>query len=436
MRGAVTLRIRTWALAALVILVGSSAARGASLAELDAEIKSLLSQFRSSIVTIQSYSQDDLRRQSGVFFPFSYDYVDTQIGTGVVYDDLGHIVTTGHVISGGQRFEVVSRDGKRFRATVVGVDPEVDLSVLRITPGQLSPIALSSGEPVVSGSLLLAVGNSFGVPSAACLATAVGYRQDGSLQVSASLAPGFSGGPIVNVNGEMVGMISAKLTEPVSLGSLQLKRESIGGTRIWEFSEANVELPSTGVILALPSSYVAESADRIIAGERTGRGFLGVQLEDIDPEWALKAFNVRYGVMISDVMKASPAWNVGVRTGDILTHYLGRRISNSDQLRRLIAANRDGDVVSLVVVRGGRNISFTVQLASAQSAAAGDLYAPSQPQDSAIGKALLGPPDLDESDNSEWFRQRILDMRRELVRRLEELDKLEEQIREEGQKGK
>jgi S1-C subfamily serine protease len=351
----------------LVVYIFSPYASGNSLKDLDLEIRGLLRNVQSSVVTIQTYRKvNSTTSQTGVY-PFNPEYIDTQIGTGVVYDTAGHILTTGHVVRGGNDFEVVSRGGTQLKAVFVGVDPSNDIALLRVAPGQLPPLPMQSDHPVVAGSILFAVGNSFGIPNAANLAVAVGYRDDGSLQVSSNLAPGFSGGPVVDVEGRMVGLIAAKLTEPIGLGALTLVQNTQTGTREYRFDGARAELPSTGVIVAVSASDVENSVNELIVGEKFKRGFLGVRPDDIDPVWAKKAFNVEHGVIISDVLLDSPAWRAGIRSGDILVQYLGRRVFNAEQLRTLIAEGRQGDVVSMIIVRGGKNLNFAVRLTSLQA---------------------------------------------------------------------
>ena len=357
-----------WYVAAFVFfLFVSSDLQSTTLKEFDKEITDLVHGVQASVVTIHTYHKYPADSDKGRSFPFVPEYIDTQIGTGVVYDSNGHVITTCHVVAGGNRFEVFSRDGRKFEAVLVGVNPDADLSVLQITSGQLPALAIDLTKPVIAGSLLFVIGNSFGIPNAANLATAVGYKSDGSLLVSANLAPGFSGGPVINTSGKMVGLISAKLTEPVVLNSMKLYRKSPTGQKVWDFQRAEMELPSTGVILALSASDVKNKADQLIAGEHTRRGFLGIRVQNMDPDWMQKAFNVKSGVMIADVLENSPARKAGIRPGDILTRYLSRQIENSNQLYKLIASNRQGDIVSLMVVRGGRNLRFTVRLTSQEA---------------------------------------------------------------------
>jgi len=402
-----------------------------SLSDLNKDIASLLQDVHPSVVTIHASRKAGSGPRTSLF-QYGAALADTQIGTGVVYDDRGHIVTTRYVVSGGSRFEVFSRDGTKFAAVLVGVDPEMDLSVLQIAGGQLPPLPLNDAKPVLAGSLLFVVGNSFGIPNAANLATAVGYRADGSLQVSANLAPGFSGGPVIDVDGQMVGLISAKLTEPVSLSSLRLYRQTPTGQKAWGFSGAEMELPSTGVVLAISAADIRAVVDRLISGESRNRGFLGVQPQDVDPAWLAKAFSINYGVMISNVLRNSPAWDAGIRAGDILTQYLSRRISSSEQLRKLIAANRPGDVISLVVVRSGRNLSFTVRLSSQEAmTVAGVLEPASDPVDTIYGQP--DPEFLTDDEYRQRIEEQMLQLRRDLRRQMDQLNSLQRELERLGE---
>jgi S1-C subfamily serine protease len=406
-----------------------------TLKEFDREIRNLLHRVQSSVVTIYTYRK--VGSPTGGIFPFNPELIDTQIGTGVVYDTNGHVLTTGHVVRGGSDFEVFARDGRKFKAVISGIAPDRDIALLQIAPNQLSPLPLRTSDPVAAGSILFAVGNSFGIPNAANLAVAVGYRSNGSLQVSANLAPGFSGGPVVDVEGRMVGLISAKLTEPVTLGHVRLTRESSSGTSAIDFTGAEMELPSTGVIIAISSSDVRESVTRLIEGERSGKGFLGIRPEDMDPAWAARAFNVRHGVIISEVMQNSPAWEAGIRSGDILTQYLGRRVVSSNQLRKLIATGKKGDVVSLSVMRGGRSLSIAVQLSSEEAMnIAGQADQIGVPIDSTANIREIPIRQLIGEDNyRRQMQARITALRLELRRQMKELEYLQRELsRSQGDK--
>ncbi|MBU1318402.1 MAG: S1C family serine protease [candidate division Zixibacteria bacterium] len=427
MRFAGSKLVEMWILVFALILISCPVALSSILKDFEREITTLLQEVHPSVVTIHSYNSPDAGGSARGAFAFGAEVADTQIGTGVVYDAEGHIVTTGHVVQGGSRFEVFSSDGRKFKAVVVGIDLQADVSVLRISGGQLPPLTLNRLRTVAHGSFLFVLGNSFGIPNAATLGTAIGYREDGPLQVSANLSPGFSGGPVINVDGEMVGLVSAKLTEPVVLNSLKLERQTPTGAKVYNFSSAEMELPSTGVILAVPSAAVKATADRLIAGDRTGGGFLGIQPEDVDPDWMIKAFNVTHGVMITDVLASSPAWKAGIRIGDILTRYLGRRITSSDQLRSLIGECKAGDVVSLGIVRGGKNIGLTVQLTSV------DALAATTPSGRATGgiDAQGASDDFDLSLEVDYRRdlaERIDRLQLDVARQMKELELLKKQL--------
>jgi C-terminal processing protease CtpA/Prc len=225
----------------------------------------------------------------------------------------------------------------------------------------------------------------------------------------------------------MVGLISVKLTEPVTLTSLRLHEETDAGPRTWSFSGADMELPSTGVVLAISAPDIRSAAERLISGGRRSRGFLGVQSQNVDPVWLRKAFGVKHGVMISNVLNSSPAWGAGIRAGDILTQYLGRRISSSEQLSKLIAANRPGDVVSLALVRGGRSLSFTVQLSSREAMGVAGVLDPVNNRPD----TTYGQPDrefLNEDDYREWIERRLTNLKRNLEKQMDQLNDLQREL--------
>ena len=238
------------------------------------------------------------------------------LGSGVVVDPSGIALTNAHVIEGATSIEVISPDGRKHKAKVVGADKKTDLAVLKLDDGRGSfPAArLGDSDRVQVGDWVLAVGSPFGLQATVTAGiTSAKARQIGQgpfddfLQTDAAINPGNSGGPLVNLAGEVIGINTAIVA---------------GGT---------------GIGFAIPSNMAKRIYGELLAKGRVTRGWLGVSIQPLTPELA-RSFGAKEsrGVLVSDVMRDSPAARAGLQTGDILLEFDGKKLEGPGDLQRAV----------------------------------------------------------------------------------------------------
>jgi serine protease Do len=264
------------------------------------------------------------------------------LGSGVIVDKRGFILTNNHVIEQADQIEVRLSDKRRFTARVVGKDPKSDLAVIKIdTPDDLPVATLGDSSKIRIGEWAIAIGNPFGLNQTVTVGviSAVGRSDVGItmyedfIQTDASINPGNSGGPLLNLNGEVIGINTA------------------------------IVATGQGIGFAIPINMAREIKDRLISQGKVVRGWLGVGIQELTEELAAQ-FGVKpeEGVLVSNVMKGSPAEGGGVKSGDIIQEFNGIRITNVQQLQREVAQTSVGSQVTLRVLREKQGLTLTVAL--------------------------------------------------------------------------
>jgi putative serine protease PepD len=276
--------------------------------------------------------------------PFGGRATPQSQGSGFVYDDEGHVITNQHVVDGASTVSVTLSSGKRYDATVVGTDPSTDLAVLKVDApaSELEPLSLADSDEVKVGEGVVAIGSPFGLEQTVTtgIVSAL-HRQitapndfaiDDAIQTDAAINHGNSGGPLLNLDGEVIGVNS------------QIESESGG---------------NDGVGFAIPSNTVERIADELIADGSVEHAYLGVSSEDTENA---------DGARIADVRAGTPASRAGLRSGDVVTAIDGESVDSSDELRRQIEAHAPGDEVELTIRRGGDDETLKVTLGTRPSA--------------------------------------------------------------------
>jgi len=267
------------------------------------------------------------------------------IGSGVIVDSEGFIVTNNHVIRGADDIRVRLHDGREFSAEVVGTDAETDIAVIRVDAETLVAASLGDSSALETGEWVLAVGTPFGLEQTvtAGIVSAVGRTDMGLatyenfIQTDAAINPGNSGGPLVNLSGEVVGINTAITTRS-------------GG--------------SMGIGFAVPSQMVENVVQQIKAHGRVERGWIGVSVQELDEHLARTFdFEGTEGVLISAVHEG-PARSAGMRAGDIVTEINGTRVSETREMLNTLAEIRPGTEVPISIMREGRPRTVEVKLAA------------------------------------------------------------------------
>lgn len=280
-------------------------------------------------------------------------------GSGWVYDDKGHVVTNNHVVEaagedGKVRIELT--DGSRRDAQVVGRDSAYDLAVLEVDPKGLDNMPIGSSDDVVVGDDVIAVGSPLGLGSSvtsgivSALERPVSAGEAGdesfisAIQTDAAINPGNSGGPLLNGDGDVVGVNTA-------IAQIPGQQQTSG---------------SIGVGFAIPSDVVVRTVDQLITSGKAEHPIIGVSL---DRRWQGQGAKVldEDEVQGGDaVIPDGPADNAGIKPGDVITEMDGRRVTDLDQLIVRIRAQAVGDKVTLTVQRGQQEKELTMTLEAAE----------------------------------------------------------------------
>jgi serine protease DegQ len=264
------------------------------------------------------------------------------LGSGVVVSDEGFILTNNHVVEGADDIEVASNDGRKFKAKVVGADPESDLAVVRIAAdAKLPAITFANPNSLRVGDVVLAIGNPFGVGQTVTsgIVSALGRSHLGIntfedfIQTDAAINPGNSGGALVDTNGFLVGINSAIYSES-------------GG--------------SMGIGFAIPVSLARNVMEQIIKTGTVTRGWIGVEVQEITPELA-DSFGMPStdGALIAGVMRGSPADKAGIRPGDVLLAIDGKKVADAQNMLELIAALQPGKTGQISLRREGKEVDVS-----------------------------------------------------------------------------
>jgi len=292
------------------------------------------------------------------FFPqVPRSYTQRALGSGVLIDAAGHIVTNAHVVKGADKIVIKLEDKREFDAKVVGIDEKTDVAVLKINaPKDIHFATLGDSGQLHVGDWVVAIGNPFGLSETvtAGIVSAKGRvigegPYDDFIQTDASINPGNSGGPLLNLQGQVIGINAA----------------------IFSQSGGNI-----GIGFAIPINLVKHVVEELEAHGKVVRGWLGVAIQNVTPTLA-KSFGLKQaeGALVADVTPDSPAAHAGLQRGDIIIDYNGTHIDEAHQLPGLVAETKVGTTVPITVRRKDttKRLSVTVaeMPAKAEVAAAG-----------------------------------------------------------------
>jgi S1-C subfamily serine protease len=326
------------------------------LTSLENDIITLVENIKLSLVTIETESsiKSGARRE---------ELPPTFVGSGVIYTADGNIITTASVVRGMREFKITLPNRKPLPGVLVGTDEGSNLAVLKVDVTGLVPAKLGDSDKIKVGSWLTVVGNSYGLPNAVALGLVNGVRDDGFIQMSANVSPGNSGGPVLDTYGNVIGLVSAKMSEPSYISSIQIYEKAMNKTITIPSRE--IDIPSSGMSLALPANKIKAIADEIIKHGNVKRGYLGIYPADLNDELSAE-YNTKAGVLVSEVVPGSPAEKAGLTNGDVILEFGGTKVNNSTHIRQLIESKMAGDKVELKVVRDGTRKDLTAVLGQAK----------------------------------------------------------------------
>ncbi len=268
-------------------------------------------------------------------------------GSGVIIKENGYIVTNNHVIEGADEYEVTLFDNRKFKAKLIGTDPTTDLAVLKIDASGLPKVEYGNSDQARVGEWVLAVGNPFNLTSTvtAGIISAKGrnidilenqYKIESFIQTDAAVNPGNSGGALIDINGDLLGINTAIAS---STGSF------------------------SGYSFAIPVDFVSKIVADLIQYGEVKRGFLGISIQDLDYEIANDlGLGITEGVHVIEVNSESAASDAGLKPDDIIVGVNNTKIKNAPKLQEMIGRGRPGDSVKILVNRDGKEKSFDVTL--------------------------------------------------------------------------
>ena len=272
-------------------------------------------------------------------------------GSGVLVSDDGYIVTNNHVINNAQEIIVSLYNGREYNGKVVGTDPSTDLAVIKINERELPVAKIANSDEVRVGDWVLAVGNPFNLSSTvtagivSAKARNIHILNDNSaiesfIQTDAAVNPGNSGGALVNLKGELVGINTAIATPTGTFA---------------------------GYAFSVPSNIVKKVMNDLIKYGEVQRGYLGVVIQDLT--WQLAqdmGLDLSQGVVIGDIAKNGPADKAGLKPKDIIRKVNESNIQNTAQLLEIIAAHKPGDELKVEIQRSGNEKTVNVKLQEAK----------------------------------------------------------------------
>ena len=266
------------------------------------------------------------------------------LGSGFIIDEKGYIITNNHVIDNAEKIMVILHNDKSFEAEVVGKDPKTDVALLKISPKNtdLKAVKFGDSNDLRVGDWVMAIGNPFGFGGTvtAGIVSARGRNIGGSyddyIQTDASINRGNSGGPLFDMKGNVVGINTAIFSQS-------------GG--------------SVGIGFAVSSNLAKQVSDQLRKYGRTKRGWLGVLIQQITKEIADSlGLKNTHGALVSSATENGPAFNAGIKSGDIITKFNGIKIKNMNELPKVVAATPVGKSVVVEIWREGNIKTLTVKL--------------------------------------------------------------------------
>lgn len=274
---------------------------------------------------------------------------EENLGSGVIIDaGSGYVVTNRHVIDGARVVQVMLSDGRRLEATRVGVDPATDLAVIRIPAEQLQGVPMFDSDALRVGDFVVAIGNAFGLSHTVTSGIVSGLGRSGLgydsvedfIQTDASVNPGNSGGALVNLRGELVGINTAILAP--------------GGN-------------ASGVSFAIPIKLVRAVVEQIVEHGEVRRGELGAQMQDLTRDLA-SAYRIPAGsgAVLTRITPRSAADKAGLQAGDLVLEINGHSVRDANDLRNRVGLVRVGDTLELGLMRNGSRLTLRVRMRDPQ----------------------------------------------------------------------
>lgn len=317
---------------------------------------SVVSIFAEQVVQVESpfgmpddafkdfFGEDLFKRFFGFQQPREEKRTVRSLGSGVIVTKDGYILTNNHVVEKAEKLSVVVGDKKKYEAKIIGTDPPTDVAVIKINANNLPVASLGNSDEVKIGQWVIAVGNPFqlmhtvtaGIISAKGRSSVGLADYEDFIQTDASINPGNSGGALADLNGNVIG-INTAITSP---------------------SGGNI-----GIGFAIPINMARQVMSTLMSEGKISRGYLAIIPEDIDEDLA-KALKLKSteGSLVADVTPGGPADRAGIKRGDVIIEFNGKKVKDSTQLRNMVADIAPGKSVDMTLIRNGKEVRAKVRL--------------------------------------------------------------------------
>jgi serine protease Do len=335
----------------------------------------VVSIFAEQVVEVQSpfgmpdeafrdfFGEDLFKRFFGTPQPQEQKRTIRSLGSGVIVTKDGYILTNNHVVEKAEKLSVVVGDKKRYDAKVIGTDPPTDVAVIKIEGRDFPVASLGNSDGVKIGQWVIAIGNPFqlmhtvtaGIISAKGRSSVGLADYEDFIQTDASINPGNSGGALADLDGNVIG-INTAITSP---------------------SGGNI-----GIGFAIPINMAQQVMKTLMSEGKISRGYLAIYPQDIDEDLAkaLKLKNTE-GSLVADVTPDGPADKAGIKRGDVIVEFDGKKVENSIQLRNLVAQVPPGKTVEMVLIRNGNEMKLDVRLGERPKGPESETPAQGQPEE-------------------------------------------------------
>jgi serine protease Do len=306
-----------------------------------------------------------------------YKFSQNGLGSGIIIDKKGYILTNYHVVKDVDEIKVILPDKRTLDAEIAGIDPRTDVAVIKIkgeVPRDLPAAVLGDSDKTHVGDWVVAIGAPFGYVQTVTHGiisakgrgnVGLGDNYQDFIQTDAPINPGNSGGPLINLRGEVVGINTAIAT-------------SVG-----QFS---------GVGFAIPVNMAREILPTLLKGGKVSRGFLGIGIQDVDED-SVAEFGLpdTKGALVKEVNKGTPAARAGFQPGDVILHFNGKKIEDANHLRNLVASTSPGTKVDVGVFRDGKERTLRVAVGQLKAENSGaEAEAENQGEESQSSSSDLG----------------------------------------------
>jgi serine protease Do len=272
------------------------------------------------------------------------------MGSGIIIDTHGHIMTNNHIVEGAEQIEVTLFDGRKFNGLMVGTDPTSDIAVVKVSDGSLPPAKLGDAADIRVGQTAIAIGNPFGFllrgPTVTVGVISALHRTiqaergvfENLMQTDAHINPGNSGGPLVNARGEVIGINSANIP----------------------FAQ--------GIGFSIPTTLARHIADELIKNGKIVRPWLGILGVGVNPQISqYYGLPVDKGILVTRVFPNSPAAGAGIAPGDMILAADKKDLNEMDELSKEVKSKNVGDQIDVIVMRGPMKRELDIKLAESPS---------------------------------------------------------------------